>query len=90
MLTLKEFSRKYAETYGVTYEYAYTICKTVFKSLKEVLCEEKQDVMIYGFGSFKHKHNKEKAVRHPKTGEMTTIPARDVIKFQTSETATDE
>ena len=88
MLTLKEFSRRYAETYHVTYDYANTICQTIFRTLGRVLYEDKEDVVIYGFGAFKHKKTKEKAVRHPVTGEMSKVPERDVVKFHMSEAAT--
>lgn len=90
-MNAKEFSRLYAKTYGVTNEYAATICDSVFKLLGNVLYEKGEDVAIYGFGSFKHKKMAEKRARHPSSGEMITIPERDVVKFkQTEATGSEE
>ena len=90
MLNAKEFSRRYAETYGVSYKHAITICNSVFALLGEVLYDDKEDVSIYGFGSFKRKEAAEKKVRHPATGEIITMPAREFIKFTPTLTAFSE
>ncbi len=85
MVNATEFSRKYAETYNVSKKYAAMICESIFSMLGEVLYEDGEDVVIAGFGSFRHKKTAPKRVRHPGTGEMMTIPERDVIKFNPSE-----
>lgn len=90
MLNAKEFSRKYAEAYGVSYKQATTICQSVFDFLGETIYQDKEDVVIYGFGSFKHKKTAPKRVKHPSTGEMMTMPPRDMIKFTPSGVAYDE
>lgn len=90
MLNAKEFSRKYAETYGISYKHATTICQTVFELLGETIYDNKEDVVIYGFGSFRHKKTAPKRVKHPTTGEMITMPARDMIKFNPSQAAFDD
>ena len=87
MLNAKEFSRKYAETYGVTYKYAAMICQSVFDLLGETLYDEKEDVVIRGFGSFRHKKVAGRAVRIPLTDTMVTIPDRNIIKFSPSDAA---
>lgn len=89
-MNAKEFSRLYAKTYGVTNEYAATICDSVFKLLGSSLYEKGEDITIYGFGSFKHKKMAEKRARHPVSGEMITIPERDVIKFKQTESVGNE
>ena len=48
-----------------------------------LLYEEKEDVVITGFGAFKHKKAKAKNVRHPSTGEMLVTPERDFVKVYT-------
>lgn len=86
MLNATDFSRLYAKTYGVTLSYSATMCESVFALLYDVLYNKKEDVTIYGFGSFKHQKMAAKRARHPGTGKMITIPERDVVKFRQSET----
>ncbi len=85
MINRKQFGRRFAETYGITYQDAEQICRNAFELLGKLLYEEKQDVVIHGFGAFKHKKAKQKNVRHPGTGEMITTPERDFVKFTPSE-----
>lgn len=85
MINRKQFGRKLAERYGITYQDADQICRNVFELLGVILYEEKEDVMITGFGAFKHKKAKPKKVRHPGTGELTVAPERDFVKFTPSE-----
>ena len=86
MKNMKEFSRLFAERYGLKYKDSAFICKGVFQLLGELLYEEGEDVILNNFGSFKHKRMAEKRAKHPGTGEMVTIQARDIIKFKISDT----
>lgn len=85
MINRKQFGRKFAERYGITYQDAEQICRNAFELLGVLLYEEKEDVVISGFGAFKHKIAKQKKVRHPGTGELITTPERDFVKFTPSE-----
>ena len=85
MVNRRQFSRKFAEKYGVTYQDADQICRNAFELLGILLYEENEDVVISGFGAFKHKKAKPKNVRHPGTGEILTTPERDFVKFTPSE-----
>lgn len=85
MINRKQFGRKFAEKYGVTYQDAEQICRNTFELLGILLYEEKEDVVISGFGTFKHKTAKPKKVRHPGTGEIIITPQRDFVKFTPSE-----
>ena len=85
MINGKQFSRKFAERYGVTYQDSEQICRNIFELLGALLYEEKEDVLIQRFGTFKHKKAKAKNVRHPSTGEIITSPERDFVKFTPSE-----
>lgn len=80
-----EFGRLYAEVFGVSIEYGKEICNSVFALIGDVLYNRNEDLIIQGFGSFKHKQAKAKNVRHPSTGEIITMPPRDYIKFTPSE-----
>lgn len=44
-----------------------------------------EDVVIYGFGSFKHKARAPRVGRNVYTGERVNIPARTAITFELSE-----
>lgn len=79
----KEFARKFAEKYEVTQESAREMCYAVFELLSEQL-DLGEDIYIYRLGTFKHETRKEKAVRHPRSGEMMTIPEKKVIVFKRS------
>ncbi len=41
-------------------------------------------VKLAGFGSFRVHEQAERAVRHPKTGALCTVPAQKVVKFRPS------
>lgn len=77
----KELGRKYAEKFIVSYQVGEEIIENVFDLMGEIMFDEKEDLSIYGFGSFKHKTAKPKTVRHPSTGELMVIGERDYIKF---------
>lgn len=85
MINRKQFSRKFAERYGVTYQDADQICRNAFELLGDLLYKNKDDVVISGFGSFRHKVAKAKKVRHPSTGEILITQERDFVKFTPSE-----
>lgn len=85
MVNRKQFGRRLAKRYGITYQDADQISRNVFELLGAILYEEKEDVVITGFGAFKHKKAKAKNVRHPSTGELMVTPERDFVKFTPSE-----
>ena len=85
MINAKDFSRAYAERYGVPYKYATHDCEKFWELLSKLLYEDKEDITIYGLGSFRQKTKAAKRVKHPVTKEFITIPESSVIKFtQTS------
>lgn len=86
MKNMKEFSRLFAKRYGVKYKDSAFICKGVFQLLCDLLYEQGEDVILNNLCSFKHKRTAEKRSKHPGTGEMVTIPSRDIIKFKISDT----
>ena len=85
MINAKDFARAYAERYGIPYKYSTHECEKFWELLAKLLYEDKQNITIYGVGSFRQKTKAEKKVRHPATKEIITIPESCVIKFvQTS------
>lgn len=85
MIKTSELCRRYAKEYGVSIKYSESIINSVFELLSELVFEEKEDVQIRRFGSFKHKNFKPKTIRHPKTGELKTLPEHTVVRFVQSE-----
>lgn len=77
----KEFAKKFAERYNTTQMLAFDMCEAVFETLGHLL-DVGEDVYIYGFGTFKHEVRKPKVVRHPKSGELMTIPEKHIISFK--------
>lgn len=55
------------------------ICSNITKELKTG-----ERVSLHDFGSFVKENRKPKTVRHPKTGELTTIPERIHVEFKPS------
>lgn len=90
MMKTSELYREYAKTYGVSIKYSESVIDSVFDLIAQILYEDKEDIQIRKFGTFKHKTMKPKVVRHPSTGELITMPERDVVKFAPSDTLFEE
>jgi len=84
VINRKQFIRAFAEKYHVTYRLSERMCKDIFEFLGETVYQNGEDVTIQGFGSFKHKQIQARRLRHPTSGEMMVVPARDVVKFTPS------
>ena len=85
MINSQQFAKAYSERYGVPYEFAIHECKKFWELLGRFLYEDKADITIYGFGSFKQRIMNERNVMHPVSKEIITIPKCSRIKFiQTS------
>jgi len=60
-----------------------SIIETLLRSIKNTL-ENKDDVLISGFGKFCIKDKKDRRGRNPATGEDLTLEARRVVVFKCS------
>lgn len=60
-----------------------SIIETLLQKIKKTL-ENKEDVLISGFGKFCVKEKKDRRGRNPATGEDLTLEARRVIVFKCS------
>lgn len=60
-----------------------SIVETLLGSIKNTL-ENKEDVLISGFGKFCVKDKKDRRGRNPATGEDLTLEARRVVVFKCS------
>jgi integration host factor subunit alpha len=60
-----------------------SIIETLLQKIKKTL-ENKEDVLISGFGKFCIKEKKDRRGRNPATGEDLTLEARRVVVFKCS------
>ncbi len=60
-----------------------SIIETLLQKMKKSL-ENKEDVLISGFGKFCVKEKKDRRGRNPATGEDLTLEARKVVVFKCS------
>jgi integration host factor subunit alpha len=60
-----------------------SIIETLLQKIKKTL-EEREDVLISGFGKFCVKEKKDRRGRNPATGEDLTLDARRVVVFKCS------
>jgi integration host factor subunit alpha len=60
-----------------------SIVETILGAIKNTL-ENKEDVLISGFGKFCVKDKKDRRGRNPATGEDLTLEARRVVVFKCS------
>ena len=60
-----------------------SIIETLLQKIKKTL-ENKEDVLISGFGKFCVKEKKDRRGRNPSTGEDLTLEARRVVVFKCS------
>lgn len=60
-----------------------SIIETLLQQMKKTL-ENKEDVLISGFGKFCVKEKKDRRGRNPATGEDLTLEARRVVVFKCS------
>ena len=60
-----------------------SIIETLLQKMKKTL-ENKEDVLISGFGKFCVKEKKDRRGRNPATGEDLTLEARRVVVFKCS------
>ena len=86
MMNSKDFALAYSVKYCVSYKCALRDCEKFWGLLKKLLYEDKENVTIYGLGSFRHQIKKARKVRHPETKEIIVIPESIKIKFTQSST----
>ena len=80
-VNMTELWRLYAQTFGCTYIEARQFCEQFIDLLAYIILEKNQDVVMHRVGGFKHFHQAERKVRHPKTGEPVVVKAHDLIRF---------
>lgn len=82
MIKIRGLGDRFAKKYGVSKAYALEVCKAVLDVMGDVLFEEREDLCINGFGTFRQGTTKERRILHPGTGEEMILPAKVVVKFR--------
>lgn len=77
----KEFIRYISDKYNITNKAANKIVEQFTSSVISVL-QEKQDIVLTGFGSFSVSDVEARAGRNPKTGEVIQIASYKQPKFK--------
>lgn len=85
-----DFIKLFATKFEIPQTMAKEMCFAVFETLSEQLDASDENIHIHGLGTFKHEKRKSKVLRHPKTGELMTIPERNIITFKRAETKKSE
>ena len=73
----------HAET-GLSQSDCANLLQSVLNRMSDSLAQSEQ-VMISSFATFSVRHKKERIGRNPKTGEVATVSARNVLVFKPSQ-----
>lgn len=82
-LTKDDLVNSLYENLDIPKSKATSIIETLLNNVKSKL-ENKEDVLISGFGKFCVKEKKDRRGRNPSTGEDLTLDARRVVVFKCS------
>lgn len=82
-MTRNELIRSISKKLSISYEETEKVFYTVILQVKKEL-NEKEEVRIKDFGTFKKKEIKEKEIKHPVTKESIMVPKHNKIKFKQS------
>ena len=78
-----QLTRAIAQRFFLTQTESREIIKFILAQITENL-KKGQRISCHGFGTFTKEKRKAKKVRHPKTGKLITIPARNTVEFSPS------
>lgn len=79
----QELTTAIAQRFFLTKTESKEIIKFIFAKISEDL-KKGERFYLRGFGSFTKEKRSSRKVRHPKTGEIITIPERTTIDFNPS------
>ena len=80
-MTQTELTRALAKAFGLPHVKSQRILRALLEHMAQAL-ETKETVALRSFGSFRRVRRAAKKVRHPKTGEILTVPTHVVISFR--------
>lgn len=74
-----------AEVAGISKVKARAVAEQVIESIKGELVVNGEFNLV-GLGKLVVRHRKERQARNPQTGELATVPAKNVVAFRQSKT----
>jgi len=80
----RDLTKTIANRFFLTQVESGEIIKVILSRITETL-KKGERVYFRGFGSFDKEKRKPKKVRHPKTGQIITVPERTTVDFNPSE-----
>ncbi len=80
-MTQTDLTRALAKAFGFPHVKSQRILRALLETIAHALVA-KESVALRGFGSFRRVQRAAKKVRHPKTGEILTLPAHFVVSFR--------
>lgn len=72
-----------AETVGITKKEAEAVVNATLEAITNALSAGDK-VQLTGFGTFEVKHKNARTCKHPNTGEIINVPAKNVPDFRPS------
>lgn len=75
-----EFIEAVAEQAGVSKKDTKSVIEAVMEVVTETL-KNGNSIQLTGFGTFKSVYKEASTARNPKTGEVVSVPAKNVPKF---------
>ena len=82
-MTKKELVNVVREAKGLKVAEAEELVNLIIGAIEEKLVA-KEEVSLFGFGTFKVVEKPESKARNPRTQEEVVVPAKTVIKFQSA------
>ena len=83
IMTKKELVNVVREAKGLKVAEAEDLVNLIIGAIEEKLVA-KEEVSLFGFGSFKVVEKPSRECRNPQNGEKITVEAKTVIKFQSA------
>ena len=80
-MTQTDLTRALAKAFGLPHVKSQKILRALLEHMAQAL-ETKETVALRGFGSFRPVRRAAKKVRHPKTGEIITLPEHVTLRFR--------
>lgn len=77
----QDLINKVAQQTGLTKQAAAAAVETTMATIEDALVQG-EEVVLRGFGTFKHSERAARVGRNPSTGESLKIPAKNSVKFK--------
>lgn len=83
-ISIKTVAAALASSHGLTKVQAESFTKDLFRNIAETVLDDKAEISVNDFGTFKLKENGARVGRNPKTGAPVDIAASATVGFKAS------